>query len=115
MRLALARDAALDLLDRAATARPRLPRRLRLVTTVLVVLAVAVWWLHHDGGRGRQSDAAPLVLSSTPAGATVLIDGHDHGRTPAIAMVPPGAHRVVFRHPTAFDVAYPIDVAPSGS
>src|SRR5688572_15044842 len=94
MQLALARDAALDLLDRAATIRPRLPRRRWLVLPVVLALGAALfWWWHRDAGRRGQPDGAPLVVSSTPTGATVLIDGRDGGRTPTTARVPPARIR----------------------
>src|SRR2546428_153613 len=51
MQLALARDAALDLLDRAAAARPRWPRRLWLAVPVLaLVAALAAWWWRPTAG-----------------------------------------------------------------
>ena len=116
MQLALARDAVLDLIDRAATIRRRLPRRRWLALPVVLALAAAfVWWWHWDAGPGGQPDGAPLLVSSTPTGATVLIDGRDRGRTPTTLHLPTGAYQVLLRHPAAFDGVYRPDVPPSGT
>src|SRR5262245_35911034 len=117
MHLALARDADLDLLDRVAAARLRRPRRFHVVAPLLLVVlaAATVWWWRQAARDTGHLGGAPLVVSSTPAGATILVDGHDRGGTPATVPVPPGAHQIVVRHPAAFDAAYRIDAAPAGA
>jgi PEGA domain len=46
-----------------------------------------------------------LTVDSEPAGATVLIDGKERGRTPFLAPVPPGKHELVLRLPGRRDLA----------
>ncbi len=46
---------------------------------------------------------ATILVSSMPAGAAILLDGHVVGETPATVVIPPG-HSLVLRRPNATDV-----------
>lgn len=85
---------------RAARSSRRFSRRafagLAAGTTAVIASAVAapVWLV-----RGRTS-AQPLVdlaVASDPAGAAVVVDGNERGRTPTPLGLTPGAHRVALR------------------
>ena len=67
--------------------------------------------------RARQSSPAvvadaSLQISSEPAGATILIDGREQGRTPLVMMLPGGQHRVTLRLARHADVSYDVALAP---
>ncbi len=91
------------------TQRSRARARRRKATPVLALVAAmvtgtGVWaGLHYQQEARHQASVPPAILlvSSVPNGALVLIDGHDHGRTPARIIVPPGEHRVTFTNPRA--------------
>jgi len=58
---------------------------------------------------------APLVVISSPAGASVLIDSHSQGTTPATVALPLGPHQVVIQGadaiPESRDIKLPADGA----
>jgi Tol biopolymer transport system component len=58
---------------------------------------------------------APLNLSSTPAGATVWVDGHQRGTTPLQVGVDPGTHSVLLKRANAVDQQYSLDVGAEGA
>jgi len=67
--------------------------------------------------RARHASPAVMVdsslkVSSEPAGATILIDGQNRGRTPAVLMLPGGPHRVTLRLARRADVSYDVNLAP---
>jgi eukaryotic-like serine/threonine-protein kinase len=47
--------------------------------------------------QGGNPNVATLVIRSTPAGLTVLLDGQEIGQTPLTREVPPGPHTVALR------------------
>ena len=46
---------------------------------------------------GGDASMATLVIDSSPQGMTVLVDGHEVGKTPFTTEVPPGGHTVAVR------------------
>ena len=55
------------------------------------------------GGSERVSETVRLTITSTPANATVLLDGHERGKTPLSLGVAKGRHMLVLAHATAVD------------
>ena len=55
----------------------------------------ALW--RHPAPLGTRDPDAALAVSSTPTGATVEVDGHFYGHTPARVPLPAGEHRVTLR------------------
>jgi hypothetical protein len=55
--------------------------------------------------------AGTLLLISTPAGASVFVDGQPRGTTPASLKVGVGRHKVELKHPGLADHSREIDVA----
>jgi hypothetical protein len=81
--------------------RPYLGRLLLVGAVALVSLTLvgaALWWLWLER---RTSPAPPrtgdITIQSTPAGARVVIDGHDRGKTPVSLSLPPGMYQVELR------------------
>lgn len=84
--------------------RPRrLPRRsFALLASSAAVLAGAALFREHALSVPQSGSAsATVVVSSTPTAATVLVDGTEHGRTPARLSLLPGEHRILLQHPAA--------------
>jgi hypothetical protein len=82
---------------------------------VLAIAAVVTWWLAGAREGDGPADGRPLALTSTPAGAQVLVDGQPRGRTPATVRVEPGRHEVVLLHPDAVDTRLDVAVPPEGA
>jgi PEGA domain len=61
------------------------------------------------------SAVAPLRISSSPAGATVRLDGATSGRTPVNALVAPGPHSLVVHHKDGIDDTRNISIGPEGT
>ena len=61
------------------------------------------------------ASSAPLSITSHPAGATIVVDGHPRGRAPALLQVAPGRHRVALRSDAAVDAEYAVDVTSQGA
>jgi len=90
-----------------------------IVAGVVVLLAAAAGWVTTATQRptapaAETPSAAPLSVTSTPGGATVLVDGQEQGKTPVTLAVAPGHHEVVLRALDAIDESRSIDVAPEG-
>jgi len=84
-----------------------------------VLLAAGAGWVTTATQRPtappeETPSTAPLSVTSTPGGATVLVDGQEQGKTPVTLAVAPGHHEVVLRAPDAIDELRSIDVAPEG-
>ncbi len=104
------------------------PSRVELLVAALgagVALA-AGWWLtagsawpllvRHPASPPAPAElAAPLAVISSPAGASVLIDGHSQETTPATVALPLGPHQVVIQGadaiPESRDIKLPADGA----
>ncbi|HEY3081071.1 MAG TPA: PEGA domain-containing protein [Chloroflexota bacterium] len=59
----------------------------RLAGALLIALlgaaaGAAAWWLTRPDGAIPEAGGVPLRITSAPTGATVLVDGRAHGRTP---------------------------------
>jgi len=88
------------------------------VAGIIVALTIGTVYLLSNVGRadaGAAFLAVPLALSSQPAGAAVVLDGHDRGVTPAQLMVEPGTHSVMLKARDALDGQYTLDVAGGGA
>jgi hypothetical protein len=66
MHLAVARDTALDIIDRATAARPRWPRLWLAAPLLLVLVGLAVWWGGEEPGNGERSTGASLIEPKVP-------------------------------------------------
>lgn len=86
--------------------------RLWVLAAVLCLLVAGALTLARAQRASHESPAdAALTVTSTPAGAAVLIDGRDRGRTPVALALPGGHHRVTLRLARHADVTYDIDLA----
>jgi len=90
-----------------------------IVAGVVVLLAAAAGWVTTATPRPtapaeETPSGAALGVTSTPGGATVLVDGQEQGKTPMTLAVALGHHEVVLRAPDAIDEPRSIDVAPAG-
>jgi hypothetical protein len=73
---------------------------------LIVALAIGTAYLLAAVSRadaGQPAEAVPLMLSSRPLGATVFLDGHARGHTPAELSVEPGAHSLLLKPPDGRD------------
>src|SRR5947209_10779335 len=73
---------------------------------LIVALAIGTAYLLAAVSRadaGQPAQAVPLMLSSRPLGATVWLDGHARGHTPAELSVEPGAHSLLLKPPDGRD------------
>jgi hypothetical protein len=52
-----------------------------------------------------------LDITSTPAGASVLVDGHEKGKTPLTVVVGKGPHALRLTHPSAVDDQRHLDIS----
>lgn len=59
-------------------------------------------------GAPDEGPLAPLTATSTPAGATILVDGKPLGHTPATVGVPAGTRQLLLRLDGYADAAYPV-------
>src|SRR5229473_952318 len=71
---------------------------------------VAVW--SHPAPLGARDPDAALAVSSTPAAATVEVDGHLYGYTPARVPLPAGEYRVRLHRDGYADAISTVQVAP---
>jgi serine/threonine protein kinase len=74
--------------------RAQFVRGVVAVVSVLIVgvLGLAVWKLNSGSAAEDQQLLTPVWVSSTPAGALVMLDGQEVGRTPFQGFVPLGPH-----------------------
>lgn len=80
----------------------RIPRRWELAVVLVILTAVAAagalgWPMITRTVDEVPVRAASLSVTTTPPGATVLVDGTEHGVTPMTMRVLPGAHTVSVR------------------
>ncbi len=70
----------------------------RIVAILAVALAgvVAIGYYLLVGSAGKGPENGRLLLESKPAGATVVVEGVERGKTPLELTVPPGTYRVEF-------------------
>jgi hypothetical protein len=52
-----------------------------------------------------------LDIASTPVGASVLVDGHERGKTPRSVTAAKGQHALTLTHPAAVDERRQLDIA----
>ncbi|GEM_PF-1287191 len=64
---------------------------------VMVVTTTSVVLLNRHATTPNVLPSATLYVTSAPAGATVLVDGRQRGRTPMQLTVPPGDRRLTFQ------------------
>ncbi len=80
--------------------------------------AVAATWLPlqpDPSPRPAPPPLAALLVTSTPAGATILVDGLQYGPTPAALELPVGPHAVVVATPDSIPESRDIELAASGA
>lgn len=81
-----------------------------LFAVALVQTAVLGWLLTRPakdlGGDGE------LVVNSQPAGATVVVDDHEHGVTPLTMRIAPGTHVLQVRAGSAEPRVIPLSIRP---
>jgi hypothetical protein len=97
-------EAALE--DTAALAEPDVvaesrwrrwqPVALAACAAIAIVEGVLLWWIGGQAGV-LASSRATLHIESRPAGLTVFVDGHAHGKTPVTVDLAPGARVVELR------------------
>jgi hypothetical protein len=63
------------------------------------------------GGSERVSETVRLTVTSTQANATVLLDGHERGKTPLSLGVAKGRHTLALTHATAVDEQRQLDIS----
>ena len=97
--------------------RPRLFYGLALAAAVIVCAIVAAygtwllasgndladWFLPTMDSPEHSSGQVPFDIASQPDHATVILDGRSRGQTPVSALVTPGEHSLVLKHPDAVD------------
>ncbi len=104
------------------------PSRVELLVAALGVgVALAAgWWLtagsvltllvrHPASPAAPVEPVAPLVVISSPAGASVLVDGHSQGAAPATVALPLGPHQVVIQGADAIPELRDIQLATDGA
>ncbi|HEU5423476.1 MAG TPA: PEGA domain-containing protein, partial [Nitrolancea sp.] len=90
----------------------RNPRLWVLAAALCLLVAGAIILARAQrAARELPADAA-LTVTSTPAGAAVVIDGRERGSTPAALALPRGHHWVTLRLARYGDVSYEVDLAP---
>ncbi|MGI9148741.1 MAG: PEGA domain-containing protein [Chloroflexota bacterium] len=108
-----------------SSVRPRRFGTLALAAAVIVCAVVAACgtWLMASGTdladwfsstidtREQGSGHVAFDVASQPDHATVILDGHARGQTPITALVTPGEHTLVLRHPDAIDDQRIVSVA----
>lgn len=67
------------------------PRLWVLATTICLLVAGALTLAHSQRASHELPADAALAVTSTPAGAAVLIDGRERGTTPAALSLPRGS------------------------
>lgn len=78
-----------------------------LLGGVLVATMIGALVLVQQSTRLESATAsATLLVTSSPPGAEVVVDGHPRGRTPATLALPPGEHEVRLRHTDYAEVTY---------
>jgi PEGA domain len=117
-----------------ATRHPRSKNRLERIRKVLpavcgIGLAAVTGWMLAGGslpatetlfgqlpGNGEHSaGGASVLLSSTPSGAMVRIDGATRGKTPLELRLLPGQHLLSLQHPDALDEDQSFRVTDNGA
>jgi hypothetical protein len=63
-----------------------------LIAVVALLLAVVGWLATRDTSGAMREGEGELAVSSSPVGATVIVDGREVGVTPATVRLPAGAH-----------------------
>ncbi len=116
--------------DRSRNESPLRKRSFRwiLLATAALLCAAAVGWVLAGGGGPFVNDVldwlpidtasasaggggkARLEITSLPNNATVLVDGHQKGKTPLSLAVIKGAHTLMLTHPAAVDTRRQLDV-----
>jgi hypothetical protein len=100
-----------------SSVRRRRFRRLALAAAVIVCAIAAAggtwllasgsdlaeWFLPTIGSPEHSSGPISFDIASQPDRATVILDGRSRGQTPVSALVSPGEHTLVLRHPDAVD------------
>jgi hypothetical protein len=87
----------------AAGAHAEPPRRsfgkIAAIAAVVIVLGVAgvVSMKFFGGGRTAVPAMGSLAVQSNPSGVPVVVDGVEHGKTPARVSLPPGSHILELR------------------
>ncbi|MGI8446812.1 MAG: PEGA domain-containing protein, partial [Streptosporangiaceae bacterium] len=99
--------------------RPSRPELL-LVVGALLLLGSPCGWLLWAARLATPpptpvASTVPLTISSTPSGATVLVDDQPRGLTLATVDVVPGPHVVTFQASDAIAETRPLDVGADGA
>src|SRR4051794_15979594 len=84
---------------------------------LIVALTIGAMYLVANVARADARAAAGAVslhVTSTPPGATLWVDGHEHGIAPSTVAVEPGAHDVVLRTADGLENRYVLDVDRGG-
>jgi hypothetical protein len=68
------------------------PMMYALAGVVVLLLAAVGWLATRPTGDGMREGEGELAVSSSPVGATVIVDGKEVGVTPASVRLPAGAH-----------------------
>jgi PEGA domain len=93
-------------------------RRWWVAATAILALVIGLVLVVACVSRAEAEATAgsvPLSITSHPAGATILVDGHHRGHAPALLQVAPGRHRVALRSDAAVDADYAVDVTRQGT
>ena len=68
------------------------PMMYALAGVVVLLLAAVGWLATRDNSGAMREGEGELAVSSSPVGATVIVDGKEVGVTPASVRLPAGAH-----------------------
>jgi len=93
---------------------------LLILAGVVVLVGSAAGWVGTTAQQQPHApdappDAAPLVITSTPAGAAVTLDGQDRGTTPLTLRVALGHHDIALHAQDAIDEARAVDIGAEGT
>lgn len=83
------------------------------VACVLMILGIPAVVASTRLGSAAYSDEAPLGtlrVVSVPPGASIEVDGHEVGRTPALITVAPGSHRIRLQATGYAATAYQLEI-----
>jgi hypothetical protein len=103
-----------DLVAVLSSWRGRLAAAL-VIASVGAALGTAAWWLARPVDPPTEAGAVPLRVTSTPSGATALLNGRDQGQTPLTLTVRPGEHELVLQRSGMLDERRRLTVGPDGT
>jgi hypothetical protein len=72
-------------------------------------------WPWNDSTAVRHRATVHLAVTSQPAQATVVLDGHERGKTPLDISVAPGTHALILKHPDTLDEQRQLSVSSDTS